>query len=40
MRGAAEKTREAGAVIAGGHTIQDKEPKVGLAVIGVAHPRA
>lgn len=38
MRGAAEKTRESGAVIAGGHTIQDKEPKVGLAVIGLAHP--
>ena len=38
MRGAAEKVREAGAVIAGGHTIQDKEPKVGLAVIGTAHP--
>src|SRR5690606_10977574 len=31
MRGAAEKVREAGAIIAGGHTIQDKEPKVGLA---------
>lgn len=38
MRGAAEKTRESGAVIAGGHTIQDKEPKVGLAAIGLAHP--
>jgi selenide,water dikinase len=38
LRGSAEKVREAGAVIAGGHTIQDKEPKVGLAVIGIAHP--
>jgi selenide,water dikinase len=38
MRGLAEKVREAGAVIAGGHTIQDKEPKVGLAVIGLGHP--
>lgn len=38
LRGSAEKVREAGAVIAGGHTIQDKEPKVGLAVIGMAHP--
>jgi selenide,water dikinase len=38
LRGAAEKVREAGAVIAGGHTIQDKEPKVGLAVVGMAHP--
>lgn len=38
LRGAAEKVREAGAVIAGGHTIQDKEPKVGLAVVGMGHP--
>jgi selenide,water dikinase len=38
MVGMAEKVREAGAVIAGGHTIQDKEPKVGLAVIGMGHP--
>jgi selenide,water dikinase len=29
---------EAQAVIAGGHTIQDKEPKIGLAVAGLAHP--
>jgi selenide,water dikinase len=38
MRGAADKVQEADAVIAGGHTIQDKEPKVGLAVVGIAHP--
>jgi len=38
LRGSAEKVREAGAVIAGGHTIRDDEPKVGLAVIGLAHP--
>jgi selenide,water dikinase len=38
MIGMAEKVREAGAVIAGGHTIQDKEPKVGLAAIGMGHP--
>lgn len=38
LRGAAEKVREAGAVLAGGHTIQDKEPKVGLAVVGLIHP--
>jgi len=38
LRGAADKVREANAVIAGGHTIQDKEPKVGLAVVGLAHP--
>src|SRR5687768_15335645 len=40
LRGSAEKVREAGAVIAGGHTIQDKEPKVGLAVVGLASPTA
>lgn len=34
LRGGAEKAREAGVVIAGGHTIQDKEPKYGLIVIG------
>jgi selenide,water dikinase len=38
MRGSAETVRQANAVIAGGHTIKDKEPKVGLAVIGEAHP--
>ncbi len=36
LRGGAEKVREAGAVIAGGHTIVDREPKYGLAVIGFA----
>lgn len=38
LLGLAEKVREAGAVIAGGHTIQDQEPKVGLAVVGFVHP--
>lgn len=38
LRGGAEKVREAGAVLAGGHTIQDKEPKYGLIVLGFAHP--
>jgi len=38
LRGGAEKVREAGAALAGGHTIQDNEPKYGLAVIGLAHP--
>ena len=38
MRGGAEKVLEAGAIIAGGHTIQDEEPKYGLAVVGLAHP--
>lgn len=35
MRGGAEKVKEAGAVIAGGHTIQDDEPKYGLVAIGI-----
>ncbi len=39
LRGGAEKAREAGVVIAGGHTIQDKEPKYGLIVVGFADPR-
>jgi selenide, water dikinase len=39
LRGGAEKTREAGVVIAGGHTVQDKEPKYGLVVLGFADPR-
>jgi len=39
LRGGAEKAREAGVVIAGGHTIQDKEPKYGLIVLGFANPR-
>lgn len=38
VRGGAEKAREAGVVIAGGHTIQDKEPKFGLVVIGWVDP--
>ncbi|KUK46012.1 MAG: Selenide, water dikinase [Anaerolinea thermophila] len=36
IRGLAEKTAESGAIIAGGHTIQDKEPKIGLVVLGFA----
>ena len=35
---AAGKVREAGGMLAGGHTIRDAEPKYGLAVIGAAHP--
>ena len=39
LRGGAEKAREAGVVIAGGHTVKDKEPKYGLVVIGFVHPQ-
>jgi len=38
IRGGAEKAREAGVVIAGGHTVQDKEPKFGMVVIGFVDP--
>ena len=36
--GAASKVREAGGILAGGHTIRDPEPKYGLAVTGIVHP--
>lgn len=39
LRGGAEKAREAGVVLAGGHTVQDKEPKYGLIVLGFVHPQ-
>ena len=38
LAGAGEATREAGAILAGGHTIRDEEPKYGLAVVGTVHP--
>ena len=38
FRGGADKVAEAGAAIAGGHTVTDKEPKYGLSVTGIAHP--
>ena len=37
--GASATVREAGGVLAGGHTIRDPEPKYGLAVVGAVHPR-
>lgn len=40
VHGASETIRAAGAVLAGGHTIDDPEPKFGLAVTGVVHPDA
>lgn len=36
--GAMSIVKEAGAVIAGGHTVQDEEPKFGLSVTGLIHP--
>jgi selenide,water dikinase len=38
FRGGADKVREAGGVIAGGHTVVDAEPKYGLCVTGRVHP--
>lgn len=39
LKGGAEKVAEAGAILVGGHTIKDKEPKYGLAVVGLIHPQ-
>jgi selenide,water dikinase len=38
LRGGLEKTHEAGAVLAGGHSVEDPELKYGLSVTGVVHP--
>jgi len=38
LQGGADKVAEAGAVVAGGHTVIDKEPKYGLCVTGLVHP--
>jgi selenide,water dikinase len=40
LAGADERVRAAGAILAGGHTIRDAEPKYGLAVVGTVHPEA
>ena len=37
IRGGAEKVKEAGAVVAGGHTVQDDEPKFGLVAVGMCN---
>lgn len=39
LRGAYEKTVEAGAAVAGGHSVDDQEPKFGMAVTGLVDPR-
>src|SRR5215468_9584027 len=38
LRGGADIVAQAGGVIAGGHSVTDKEPKYGLAVTGMVHP--
>ncbi len=39
LRGGADKAQEAGAAIVGGHSIDDPEPKYGLVVTGLIHPK-
>ena len=39
IAGALDKITESGAVLAGGHSVEDEEPKFGLAVTGVVHPK-
>lgn len=39
VEGALSKITEAGAVLAGGHTTEDEEPKFGLSVTGLVHPK-
>lgn len=39
LRGGADKVLEAGAVLSGGHSVQDDEPKYGLSVTGFVHPQ-
>lgn len=39
LRGGADKAKEAGIHVVGGHTIADSEPKCGYAVVGVVHPQ-
>ena len=39
LRGGADKVREAEAVIVGGHSIDDTDPKFGMAVTGLVHPQ-
>jgi len=39
LAGGADKVAEAGAILAGGHTIIDAEPKFGLCVLGLVHPQ-
>lgn len=38
LMGGADKVLEAGGILAGGHTVLDKEPKYGLSVMGIVHP--
>lgn len=39
LKGGADKIVEAGALLVGGHTVEDNEPKYGLSVTGIVHPK-
>ena len=39
LQGGQDKIAEAGAILVGGHTVSDAEPKYGLSVTGIVHPR-
>src|SRR5689334_19117049 len=39
LRGGAEKAREAGVIVVGGHSVADEEVKYGMAVTGIIDPR-
>jgi selenide, water dikinase len=39
LKGGADKIAEAGALLIGGHSIEDEEPKYGLSVTGTIHPQ-
>jgi len=39
LKGGADKVAEAGGILAGGHSVNDKEPKYGLAVVGLVDPK-
>ena len=38
LKGGQDKVQEAGAIVVGGHSIEDKEPKFGLSITGIVHP--
>lgn len=39
LQGASDKAKEAGVSIVGGHSVDDREPKFGLSVTGIVHPK-
>ena len=39
LKGGFDKVKESGAILVGGHTVDDKEPKYGLSVSGIIHPK-